>query len=539
MEPAVFAAWLSSQVGRVDHLAIEALPPDNEIIPTMCAAFGITRLVHRLPGLPPVFRWRNAAGQELLVHDEANAGAAEAASAVPVHLGPLPATATKIRSFRKHYRQLVHLVRLQDALAVLDDGRSGGNEWGTLVDMLDGRTRPVAPAPASQGQRFDPGCEAITVWNPLPVQRAGLLRLAVEDAEVPWALHDPDGRAHPVQLVEGATGRELLCGLALGPLACVTLAVGDQPVAGGHWEVSPQVLDNGITRVEFGQDGHARRISIDGWFPGIGPDFLQPRVDASADWSCESVTVLEDGPVRARLVATHACTAGRLRLTWSLQAGDPSLHLQATWLGEATEACRLPLRLAAERTKMRWWPYWGEERRCDLRPDLFDEGDRRLLHGVDRCLLDGTGQGPSLGVAAIEHRQLDCHPATACVAIPVESHVSWRLTACRDADDLTHLSLASLSGIRSTRSGRPSPPPFRLYDDDGLEALWIRCDGAGAIQLLLAETADHSGVASLVLPGEAQPQVLVDGAFVDLEPHREERTWRVPYRRGEFLLLSW
>ena len=73
-------------------------------------------------------------------------------------------------------------------------------------------------------------------WNPLPLARWTPIALPKPSGAAPWGLVDRDGRRYPVQVIEGATGSQLLTVIELGALESAELKACNEPVPGAHWE---------------------------------------------------------------------------------------------------------------------------------------------------------------------------------------------------------------------------------------------------------------------------------------------------------------
>jgi hypothetical protein len=158
--------------------------------------------------------------------------------------------------------------------------------------------------------------------NPLPVARRALARLpmvAGNRESIPLALRDADGACHPAQLVDDEDGRALLVELELGALAATTLEPLAEPVAAAWWEVSERVLDNGRVRAELDEHGRVARLCCDGLYV----DWRRPGVEIQGEPARPRLTVLERGPVRARIRVEHP----RAVVDYALRAHDDLLRV--------------------------------------------------------------------------------------------------------------------------------------------------------------------------------------------------------------------
>ncbi|MBA3685741.1 MAG: hypothetical protein H0W72_10950 [Planctomycetes bacterium] len=150
-------------------------------------------------------------------------------------------------------------------------------------------------------------------WNPLPVARRGLVAF-VWPSGAPQAVIDQHGRRHPAQSVPDGFIVEFPF------LACEALSLSpiDDQAAGALWETSPSVLDNGLVRAEFDADGSVTRLCLAGRYVTI----VEPLVRGLG--APISVTVIERGPVRARLEVRRM--QGVIR--YSLHAHEPLLRVE-------------------------------------------------------------------------------------------------------------------------------------------------------------------------------------------------------------------
>lgn len=190
---------------------------------------------------------------------------------------------------------------------------------------------------ALEGAQADLGWkagDAEGVFNPLAFER-----------QVVAEFERPIESAGALQSITTGQGERWLAPVRLKGLA-VTAAAGAQPLTLGSWYVTPTVLDNGVLRVTFGEQGQISSIS-DGkpWplasEPGLA---LHPDHPATFDaWEIDHIAarqtvssvsgaalkVVESGPVRAVLSGTASFgTESSVKIRYILEAGSTALKIE-------------------------------------------------------------------------------------------------------------------------------------------------------------------------------------------------------------------
>lgn len=342
--------WLARMAARNVHgVRMEGLPAGNGALPDLLTSAGIQVLMLGHHPLARPFRWEGWCGGHVLV------GSADPAAVRDLHLGEV-ACAARAGDLDLRLAGALDAARLEDAKAVSTGDGGLGAAWEQLLDGF------AADQDAGPARRItDPTPSATTpdvrlgAWNPLAFARRTLVSLPVPAGDMPRGLRDQRGVRHPVQVVEGARGRELLTSVQLGALEAVTFAPLDTPVSGSHWEVGDTVIDNGRVRVELDALGQVARLCCDGRFVDWSGPALQPVVDDLPLGGTVGITVLENGPIRGRIGVTRVSDRGTLRLVYTLHAHETVLRLSAAWDGRAglrlacpTMAHAAPLEIAGE-----------------------------------------------------------------------------------------------------------------------------------------------------------------------------------------------
>jgi len=343
--------WLESLAGRgLNEVRLECLPPGNGSLPDLLAGAGIVTLrLGRNPIAAP-FRWEGWSGARVLV----DATTAEETNLL--HHGELPWSAMD-GTIDPAITGLIDLARLEDANAASNGVTAGhGAAWDHLLAVLDpaGNAQPPRVPPlAGHGGVVSDG--RLGAWNPLALARRAVVALPAPRGTAPWGLVDQRGVRHPVQVVEGPIGRELLTSVQLGALESVSFEALFDPVPAGHWEVSRTVIDNGRVRAELDPLGQIVRLCCDGRFVDWSGPALQALVDDLPLAGATTMSVLEDGPIRGRVTVTRTGERGTLHLTYTVHAHEPELRVSATWdgAGELRLVCptmvrAAPLNLGAE-----------------------------------------------------------------------------------------------------------------------------------------------------------------------------------------------
>jgi len=384
------------------------------------------------------------------------------------------------------------------------------------------------------------GGEGLGAWNPLALARHCLVALQPTGPRAPWSLTDDRGARHPVQPSEGALGPTWLVQVPLGPLGGTTLTAHDDPADGAHWEVSSEVIDNGRVRVELDALGQIARLCWDGVFADLSGPACAPAVDGLPLAGETAISVLEDGPVRARVAVRREGPAGRLDLTYTLHAHEDHVRVSATWSGEAecwldhaTAQRAAELHLAIEGARWR-----VAQAASALEPPMQPTPGVRWA-----SLADTAGKG----LAVAGGRPLCVHAHAGHLRVRAAPSVSWAIAApkrTRGALSLGQLAEHLAVPGRSLPSGIRVPRPFQLADLGALVPLWASRPAGWDGELLLAEQAGARTRAWL-LPqrsprgGECW-KVNARGRQLTACPLSPEGDgWQLDAAPGEVLLVRW
>lgn len=496
---ALLVRWLDSiqaagAPGSVLHL--DRLPPGNGSLPDLLAAAGIKGLALDHPRLSDGFRWEGCGGGRIAV----NGGNEDA----PLHHGQLPIATDAQDGDGTALLGLIELARLEDGSAVRTDSATGA-AWDHILAATGAATAPRIPLLAGRSRSDDAGAPG--AWNPLPFTRRTAVSLPLPHGIPPWGMRDSRGVRHPVQVVEGPLGRELLLMPGLGALESVRLEALFDPVAGCHWEVSRTVLDNGRVRVELDPLGQIVRLCWDGHFASWAGPAVQPLVDGLPLGGQAQTTVLEDGPVRARLAVTRTTPDGTLHLTYTLHAHEDVLRIAATWDGDAeltlehpTTHRGAPARFAGEGAA------WSEPQHASITTPAIEP--RRGCRWSS--IADGDGNG--LLIATAKPTALSAHAGRLRVHI-------GRGTAYALADTHRQPDAGSPGrlALHLAVPGRPFPhgealPPVLHLPADGPVPWWIRRPRDWLGELLLVQQDDRETASLLRLPSASEAwRCAVDG----------------------------
>lgn len=527
---ALVMRWLERAAVRRVHLA--ALPPGNQVLPDLLHLGGVTELICDAAPLP-VMRWEGAGGSRILVRQTGDETPSEEA---PVHCGALPGTVGTAIGGQEALLGLFDLARLEDASAAV--GAGDGAIWEALLTSttwVEGFQRP--PVSALTGR----GGEGLGAWNPLALPRRCLVSLHPTTSRAPWSLIDDHGARYPVQPCEGALGPAWLVQVPLGPLGGSGLQPSDEPATGCQWEVSERVLDNGRVRVEFDALGQIARLCWDGAFADLSGPACALTIDGLALAGSTTISVLEDGPVRARVAVRRETAQGRLDLIYSLLAHEDHLRVSAAWSGEI--AC--------------WLDHATAQRSADLH--VAGEGARISLAQAASALRLPMPPIPGLrwasladsagrGIAAVSGRPLTMSAQAGHLRILVAPTATWALAAPRRLPGTMTLGqLAEHLAVpgRPLPAGINVPRPFRLAEPGGLVPLWIRRPPECTGELLLAEQLGARTRAWLLpatRPGTSAACWKVDAHGNRLAPcplSPEGDGWQIDAAPGEILLVRW
>ena len=523
--------WLQRNATPV--LRSASLPPGNHVLPDILRLGGVAEL--QLDDAPrPIIRWEGTGGARVTLRERGNS--TDPAEDAPLHCGALPARAGFAGWDAGPLQALLDLARLEDASAAVGAGQ--GASWDGLLAAGNwsspGRRPPVT---ALVGR----GGEGLGAWNPIALARPCLVALQPSDLPAPWSLIDDAGARHPVQPAEGPMGPTWLVQIPLGPLAGTSLKLSDEPTQGAHWEVDTNVIDNGRVRAELDSYGQITRLCWDGVFADLSGPVCAPAVDGLPLAGNADISVLEDGPVRARIAVRRDTANGRLDLVYTLHAHEDHLRVTATWSGEA--GC--------------WIDHATAQRSADLH--LAVEGARWVIAqnasaittpmeptpGVRwACLTDPAGRG----IAAVGGRAMTVHAWAGHLRVLAAPSASWALAAPRrQPGALTLGQLAEHLAVpgRTLPSGIDIPRPFRLAELGGLVPLWIsRPDGWDG-ELLLAEQTGCRARTWLLprqKPTTASACWKVDAQgnrLAPCPPSPEGDGWQIDAAPGEILLVRW
>ena len=526
---AVLLRWLEDlRADHVDTVVTDALPPLNGSLPDVLRLGGIaTLLADHQPA--PEFRWEGAGGHRLTVAETAPAGDAVIEA---FHRGDLPAGEARFAD-DAGILSLIEVARLEDASACLGIGT--GAAWHHVLAALD-RTR-VPRMPALISRVIEDG--AYGAWNPLPFSR--WLTVSLPSSSKPWAMVDSHGRQSPVQVVEGVAGPELLTCLELGALEAVTLRAVDEPVADVTWEVEERILDNGLVRAELDALGQVSRLCWRGVFAELAGPAVAPRINGAALGGVVSISILEAGPVRARICVVRTAAAGVLRVTYTLHAHDDGLRVAVAWspspdhadadleLDHPTAHRGCFLHLAGELSRSTVPQAWSL-----THPPIDPQGGVRWA-----TLGDAAGRGLALVagrpvVVSAAGGVLKVHGAPTAYAL----YAAARGTSA----NLGQLALALSSPGRATALEEPVSAPFRLAELGGLVPLWARRPAEWAGEVVFSEQHQSRGRAWLfphVAPREAWRVDAAGNGLSVINLTREGDGLEIDYLPGEILIIRW
>ncbi len=521
--------WLERHGGP--RVSASSLPHGNHVLPDLLRLGGVSELI--LDNAPlPCLRWEGAGGARLLVHRPDDATPAEDAT---LHCGALPALAGFAGWDAGPLLSLYELARLEDASSAVGAGE--GAAWEGL--LAAGRwagdaSRP--PVAALTGR----GGEGLGAWNPLALARPCLVALHPTGPRAPWSLTDDRGARHPVQPTEGALGPAWLVQLPLGPLGGTTLTPHDHPAPGSHWEVSCTVIDNGRVRLELDALGQISRLCWDGVFADLSGPACAPMVDGMALAGEVAISVLEDGPVRARVAVRRESPDGRLDLTYTLHAHEDHVRVSATWSGAAE--CWLD-HATAQRSAAMHLAVEGARWRIPQAASVLVPPAEPTPGIRWACLADTASKG--LAVAA--GRAICIHAYAGHLRVRAAPSASWALAAprrTRGALSLGQLAEHLAVPGRSLPSGIEVPRPFHLADLGSLVPLWASRPQGWDGELLLAEQAGARTRAWL-LPqrsprgGECWKVNARGEHLAPCPPSPEGDGWQLDAAPGEVLLVRW
>jgi len=464
--------WLASLPTTADAIELTDLPSLNGSIPGLLRLGDIARVIMRQRLSVPHFAWEGLGGGQVVVNDPG-----DDSLDLPLHHGGLPSASWPTHEIAGDVGPLVELARLIEAQSL--HGQSAGVTWDALISIATGHGTVEVPSLRDQNQRSDGG---FGVWNPLPFARRGVVAWAAPSNRTSQALfHHPSGAAYPTQIVAGPSGQEVLVELALPGLSAQRLQPHQESVAGVAWEVNGKVLDNGLVRAELDVHGQIERLCFSGHFVDLAGPLAYPAIHGLplSDHPAE-IRVLEDGPVRARIIVSRNTHLGALHLTYTLHAHESLLHIAVAWDGAANAELMIdhpthlrhhPLRVAGELT--------SELRRHH--PSAL-ESPATPINGCRWAILDDGHGG---GLAMLSPRPLTVHAANGHLSLPCASHISYAL-GDPGVIDIARAAVALAVPLRAFHGNIDLISPFRLAGGAGVAPLWARSVD-GASELTVAE----------------------------------------------------
>jgi hypothetical protein len=521
---AVLLRWLEDlRADQVDTVITPQLPPLNGSLPDVLRLGGIgTVLTSDQPAA--CFRWEGLGGNRVTVAETPP----DADTLVEdFHHGDLPPGNTTGHSLDEtNLLALVELARLEDASSCL--GVGAGASWHQVLAAFD-RTRTPRLPPLSARSVAGSGLGA---WNPLPFERHVVAALPADGAK-PWAVSDQRGRIAPVQVSDEG----LLVSLHLGALEAVQLSPVDEPAPDAAWEVDEKTLDNGVVRAEFDSLGQLTRLCWDGVFAELAGPAVTPVVAGVPLGGSATITVVEAGPVRARIDVLRQVPQGLLRVSYALHAHEDGLRVTASWDGPgelelchptAHRGCHLHLA--------------GELCRTSL-PQA-----RSLTHPVGVPVAGvrwaTLGDAAGRGIAVVGAQPLTVSAAGGLLRVH-GVRVCFALHAARreaGSLNLGQLALSLAAPGRSTSLEAPVPAPFRLADLGGLVPLWARAPSGWAGELVLADQAEARSRAFLFpaqRPSEAWRVDAAGNGLSRVNLTREGDGLELDHLPGEILVIRW
>lgn len=502
---------------------LHELPAGNGSLPDVLALAGIDRItLDEDLDLPAPSTWTGMGGASVVLSD--------APEARP-HRGALPRRITPHPEDHSGASwSLLDLARLEDATAVAV--RGDGAAWEHIIGGVANGNLPRPPLTAIAGTAGDTAHHA---WNPLPFARTCTVALAKTGRTAPWGFIDESGRTYPVQVIQGATGSQLLTLVPLGALESRSLATHDEPVAGAHWEITDRVLDNGIMRAEFSTAGTVQRLLLHQSFIDLAGPWMEPWFEGEALSGEVDIRVIESGPVRARVVVTHESRRGVLRTTYTCIANDDALQVTATWTGDVgrlwlrhpTSRHIEPLQAANDSA-----PWSTPQSHHVAFPGANEQyGVRWARLGSDAC-------APAFAAA----RPLSMRCEDGVIDILVEGPTSYCVapaSATRGGLDLGRRSIHLGLPARAT-AGPANPPLLRWAEAEELIPTWIRRPSGWLGELLLCEQSGRDRKALLMVEAEECLWADVHGTPRDsVAPTREGDGFQIHLPAHGIGILRW
>jgi hypothetical protein len=378
-------------------------------------------------------------------------------------------------------------------------------------------------------------------WNPLPFTRHLVASLPMPKGTPPWGIEDHRGARHPVQVVEGPIGRELLTELRLDALECSRFTPLADPVAGSHWEVSRTVLDNGLVRAELDPLGQLVRFCCAGRFCSLSAPALHPLVDGLPLSASAATTVLEVGPVRARVAVSRSGREGSLHIIYTLHAHEQVLRVSASWHGSDDLVLDHPTTYRGASLRV-----GGELAGWQVEQSASVLSPRAAAQRAVRWALLAEAAGQGLAVCAGRALSLAAHAGH--LFVQVDRATSYALFVDDQAGTpfspaRTALSLA-VPG-RSFTGEAALPGAFRLQGADHLVPWWTSRPNGWAGELLLAESEGRRARATLSLTSGGPSireawRVDASGKALDALPATAEGDgFEIDASANEILIVRW
>jgi hypothetical protein len=523
--------WLEEAVlDGATSIHFSRLPQGNGSLPDLLNLCGIRLVDLDNPPGPRAFRWEGCGGALVTVN-------APDQAALPLHRGHLPAGRHTGDYDPPALVSLVDLARLEDANATR--GLGDGASWSHILAAAGMSRPPRLPRLASQlAHAVRAGLGA---WNPLPFARSLVVALPMQDAAPPWGVIDWRGTRHPVQVTEGPLGREILVDLELGALAGIRLEPFRKQVPGGQWEVSRTVLDNGRVRAELDPLGQVVRLCWEGHFASLPAPAVQPLVGGVPLAGPATITVLEDGPVRARVSVIRPSSRGNLHLIYTLHAHEEILRVMASWdgadellLDHPTAGHGGPLRVAGD---MASWTV-AQSASVTMTPAPPQRGVRWA-----------TLEGDDGGLAVVAGHPLTISARAGHLGVHLDRGAAYGLVDAHRRDQthgLGRISLMLAVPGRAFASELDLKVAFRLQGAGGLVPWWVRRPADWAGELILGEQEGVGGSATF-FPGLGEGDELGEAWRVDalgrslarLPATPEGDGFTLDYAAGELLIVRW
>lgn len=494
-EPGVLAQWLAGLSKDVTEVVIDPVPAISAHLPACLAAAGITHVV--TSARAQNVRWYAPTGAAVAVNAATDTG--------KPWRGDLPDASLASTADDPARSHETRLRQAAAATAVWPDGRMPAPVAGTLV-----------------------------AWNPSPLARRAIVAFPAlktpAEGRAPWGLRDPTtGARHPLQVIEGALGPEWLASLPLEAMEVATFLPELDPVDGGApWDVSEEILDNGLVRVEFDLYGNIGRLCFGGRFVPIAAPLLRAgQGDALLTASPARCTVLETGPVRARLAITRELPGCVLHLIFTLHAFDPCLRVSVAWDGE------LHGRWLDVSTAIGGQPW---QRSVGWMPDRIHDDGTRWHHGLAWARLD-DGDGGGLTVTG--SRPWNARSNGSALFVAAQAGLTLTLSDPRLSDPST----TAERWVTPALAVGPTPgqQPFRLVMPAGVSPLWLRRSQDGIWSLTLAEQRGRAARGWL-FPRPSDRAWLTD---LRGRPHRacaqtpEQDGFQIDLAAGAIHILHW